>query len=117
MAYWLLVRQKTKSGDQKATSQMDIHKQKWCTPGLNPWSTPLIYTNDIVNNIESHILLFADDTSIYEPLTDSILSIAKVYRDIEWKSNWASQWLIQFNPTKTKYNVYDNVQENRKTDL
>ena len=57
----------------------------------------IMYTNDIVKNIERDILLFADDTSI---LLYSMLSITKVNRDLERLSNWVSQWLIQFNPTK-----------------
>ena len=103
MGYWLLVRQKTKSGDWSATCRMDIH-QTWANSGLNPWSTPLShYTNDTVNNIGSDILLFADEPSILKPIIDTIWSIAKVNRDLEKLSNWDSQWYIRFNPTKTKY--------------
>ena len=66
----------------------------------------LIYVNDIISNIESDILLFADDTCIYEPLCDSGNSIAKINRDLERLSRWASQWLVNFNPSKTKYLIF-----------
>ena len=71
----------------------------------------LIYTNDIVKNIESDILLFADDTCLLETIRDKNLSIDKINRDLERLSNWASQWLVQFNPTKTKYLVFSKKQQ------
>ena len=66
----------------------------------------LIYVNDIINDIESEILLFADDTCIFEPVTDPIQSINKLNRDLEKLSSWAKQWLVNFNPTKTKFLVF-----------
>ena len=74
----------------------------------------LIYTNDIVNNIESEIFLFADDTAILEPLSLGNLSIDKVNRDLVRLSNWASQWLVQFNPTKTKYLIFSKKTERQQ---
>ena len=62
----------------------------------------LIYTNDIVTDIESDIFLFADDTAILEPLTEDNSAVAKINRDLERLGNWASQWLVKFNPIKTK---------------
>ena len=66
----------------------------------------LIYTNDIVEDIECEILLFADDTSLLEPLTDPTLSIAKINRDLHSLGRWAGQWLVTFNPAKTKYMIF-----------
>ena len=42
----------------------------------------LIYIDDIVNDIECNILLFADDTSILETISDPILSFDKINRDL-----------------------------------
>ena len=64
-----------------------------------------IYTNDIVNSIESDILLSADDIPILEHITNNILSIAKENRDVQRLRNLATQWLVKFNPTKTKYMI------------
>ena len=66
----------------------------------------LIYVNDIINHIESEILLFADDTCIFEPVTDPRESILKMNRDLERLSSWATQWLVNFNPTKTKFLIF-----------
>ena len=74
----------------------------------------LIYTNDIVTSIESEIFLFADDTAILEPLSLGNLSIDKVNRDLERLSNWAKQWLVQFNPTKTKYLIFSKKIERQE---
>ena len=60
----------------------------------------LIYLNDIVDNIDCPMYLFADDTSL--------LSIGENWRDVELELNralvlldkWAVNWLIGFNPFK-----------------
>ena len=65
----------------------------------------LIYVNDIINDIESEILLFADDTSMYEPILDPNISIPKVNRDLNRLGSWSMQWLVNFNPLKTKYMI------------
>ena len=66
----------------------------------------IIYINDIIRNIQCEILLFADDTSILETLIDPILSISRVNADLETLRKWASQWLVTFNPMKTKYLIF-----------
>ena len=66
----------------------------------------LIYVDDIVNGIESNIYLFADDTSLLENLTDPILSFEKLNRDLSKLDAWSKQWLVSFNPTKTKYIIF-----------
>ena len=65
----------------------------------------LIYTNDIVDKIESDILLFADDTCLLEPLTNQT-SMHKINRDLDRLDKWATQWLVKFNPSKTKYLIF-----------
>ena len=68
----------------------------------------LIYLNDIVDNIDCPMYLFADDTSL--------LSIGENWRDVELELNralvlldkWAVNWLIGFNPLKTHYLMVSN---------
>ena len=71
----------------------------------------LIYIDDIIEDIKCEILLFADDTSLLEPITDPTLSIAKVNSDLNVLSAWAAQWLVMFNPTKTKYIIFSKKYE------
>ena len=66
----------------------------------------LIYIDDIIDDIESEIFLFADDTSLLEKITNPALSFNKINRDLTKLHNWSKQWLVNFNPTKTKYIVF-----------
>ena len=66
----------------------------------------LIYVDDIVNDIESQILLFADDTSLFEIISDPLISFPRINNDLEKLNSWAKTWLVTFNPTKTKYMIF-----------
>ena len=66
----------------------------------------LIYTNDIVENIESSIYLFADDTSLLHPIDDPIQSYELLNRDLKTLVDWAHQWRVTFNPSKTEYMLF-----------
>ncbi len=65
----------------------------------------LIYINDIVQDIHSNILLFADDTSLVKTLTDEH-SITEINTDLETLRKWSTTWLVNFNPSKTKYMIF-----------
>ena len=59
----------------------------------------LIYVDDIISDIECEILLlFADDTSVLEPVSDPRTSIVKLNRDLGQT--------IAFNPTRTKFLIF-----------
>ena len=62
--------------------------------------------NDIVENINSSIRLFADDTSLYlivdDPKDAAIIlnsDLFKIYR-------WATDWLVSFNPSKSESLIF-----------
>ncbi|MCG7881047.1 MAG: hypothetical protein JAY96_05605 [Candidatus Thiodiazotropha endolucinida] len=61
----------------------------------------IVYINDIVNEIQSNIRLFADDTTLYiiVDLPDSAAQILN--DDLERISLWSELWLVNFNPNKT----------------
>ena len=59
----------------------------------------LIYINDVVNVIDSQVRLFADDTSLFMVVDDPNSTATALNSDI---SDWASQWLVKFNPSKTE---------------
>ena len=56
--------------------------------------------------METNILLYADDTSLLEEISDPLLSFQKINRDLFRLNTWASKWLITFNPLKTEYIVF-----------
>ena len=68
----------------------------------------LIFLNDIVNDINCEINLFADDTSL--------LSMDRNWQTVESELNkalstlelWAENWLVTFNPSKTYYMTISN---------
>ena len=59
----------------------------------------LLYINDIVEDLNYSIRLFADDTSMYiivdDPIQQSHLDLAEIHR-------WADKWLVTFNPGKSE---------------
>ena len=62
----------------------------------------LLYINDIVEDINSSIRLFADDTSLYIIVDDAIQAAETLNSDLEKISRWAQQWLVTFNPAKSE---------------
>ena len=65
----------------------------------------LLYINDLADNISSEAKLFADNTSLFTVVYDIDVATDKLNRDLEIISNWAHQWMIQFNPDKNKQAV------------
>ncbi len=70
----------------------------------------LIYINDIVRQINCTIRLFADDTSLYVIVDNPITAADLLNNDLQTITDWANQWLVKFNPNKTK-----NLLISRKT--
>ena len=62
----------------------------------------LIYINDIVNDINSNIRLFADDTSLYLIVEDPETAADLMNSNLEKIHQWAQSWLVNFNPNKTE---------------
>ena len=59
----------------------------------------VIYINDILENLNSEGLLFADDTKIFRkiPLQEDALNLQF---DIETLKYWSKKWLLCFHPDK-----------------
>ena len=62
----------------------------------------LIYINDISNNLESDVKLFADDTSLFSPVFDANLTADILNNDLVKINQWAHQWKMSFNPNVSK---------------
>ena len=62
----------------------------------------LIYINDIIDNLENQIRLFADDTSLFVTVDSDLNSPAiSLTNDLNKIRLWSAQWLVSFNPSKT----------------
>ncbi|MCG7877682.1 MAG: reverse transcriptase domain-containing protein [Candidatus Thiodiazotropha endolucinida] len=62
----------------------------------------LIYINDIVDNIDSSVRLFADDTTLYLIVDDPHVVARQLNSDLEKIHVWAERWLVKFNPAKSE---------------
>ena len=60
----------------------------------------IIYMNDIIDDIESDILIFADDTSLFATGSDPAETVLQLNRDLQKISNWAQTWKVKFNTKK-----------------
>ena len=62
----------------------------------------IIYINDITANIESDILIFADDTSLLVSGKSPEETTKIINRDLERISCWSAKWKVTFNADKSK---------------
>ena len=71
----------------------------------------LVYINDIVKNIDSTVKLFADDTSMYLSLGDTVERSRLLNSDLRKIINWSQKWKVHFNPLKTELMNVSNQQQ------
>ena len=62
----------------------------------------LLYINDIGEDINSSIRLFADDTSLYIIVDHPIQAAEQLNLDLAKIHRWADKWLVTFNPGKSE---------------
>ena len=68
----------------------------------------IIYINNIVENLKSKILIFADDCLLMVSAEDPSQSTKILNDDLETISKWASTWKITFNPDKSQDIIFSN---------
>ena len=68
----------------------------------------IIYMNDITNNLESDILIFADDTSLLASGNDPVETAAMLNRDLVKITDWATKWKVTFNAGKSRDIIFSN---------
>ena len=74
----------------------------------------LVYINDLTENIESQMRLFADDSSIFTPVKGVLCTHEQLVRDLETVSDWGYQWKMVFNPDITKQAIEVVFSVNKK---
>ena len=57
----------------------------------------LIFIDDIVDDLNSDPFLYADDTSLFKPITTREKDVEEIDQDLKQISNWAAQWRVNFN--------------------
>ena len=73
--------------------------------------------NDIIDDIESDIIIFADDTSLFATGTDPAETSAQLNRDLVKISHWAEKWKVQFNAKKSKDVIFSKKYLNNSPPL
>ncbi len=63
----------------------------------------MIYINDISDNLHGNSYLFADDTSLFQPVRNGNInnSVRLVNEDLDMINRWSKQWLVSINAKKT----------------
>ena len=62
----------------------------------------LIFINDIVVVLDTNLRLYADDTSLYIFVDTPVNAALKLNCDLLKIHNWATRWLVTFNPSKSE---------------
>jgi len=62
----------------------------------------LVYINDLVDEVDCAIKLFADDTTLYVTFDDQDACAVSLNTNLTKIKKWADTWLVNFNPTKTE---------------
>ena len=70
----------------------------------------LLYINDIVEDIDSTIRLFADDTSLYIIVDNPVEAANQLNSDLSKIHLWATKWLVKFNPAKSESVIFSRKQ-------
>ena len=65
----------------------------------------LIFINDLPDRLESNVKIFADDTSLFTVMVDSLRSSELLNSDLNFIADWAVQWKMSFNPDPSKQAV------------
>ena len=77
----------------------------------------LVYINDLVDNVNCDIKMFADDTSLFSRVDDPVRSALKLNEDLDTVKLWAWQWKMHFNADKTAEVIFSCRGSNLTTHL
>ena len=64
----------------------------------------LLYINDLPENIQSQVRLFAGDTAVYLTLTN-MQDSQVLQSDLESLQHWERTWDMEFNPGKCRLSI------------
>ena len=77
----------------------------------------LLHINDIADDIECLVRLFADDSSLMYSSENKIEIEGRLNTDLVALDHWAKQWLINFNPQKTEFVIFSLRKDDSSLDL
>jgi hypothetical protein len=65
-----------------------------------------IYINDITDDLDSNLFIYADDTFLFEIVDDVDVSTENINDDLKRISIWSKKWLVSMNPLKCQSVVF-----------
>ena len=68
----------------------------------------LVYINDLAEVVKCNLKMFADDACLYVTVEDPTTSDTSLNEDFTNVQQWADQWLVNWNPSKTKSMLFSN---------
>ena len=74
----------------------------------------IIYANDIPDNLESNVSLYADDTALFTSSKDSNTIITKLQADMDRLKTWCHNNRLTVNAEKTKILIFGNKKQRKK---
>ena len=69
----------------------------------------ILYVNDLIDNLESEALLFADDTCLFASALDPAQTAEILNQDLSKINEWARKWKVTFNPLKSKEIIFSRA--------
>ena len=70
----------------------------------------ILYINDIITDLESEPMIFADDTTLIQSGPDVEHTSSVLNRDLEKITVWAKKWKVEFNAGKSKDMIFSKEQ-------
>ena len=62
----------------------------------------ILYVNDIVNHLNLNLRLYADDATLFITYDNPFEAAEILQHNLDLATQWANNWLVKFNPTKTE---------------
>lgn len=72
----------------------------------------ILYMNDIIHDLTSLPLIYADDTTLAAFGSDTSETAEILNRDLSKISQWAHKWKVKFNASKSKDMIFSNKLQN-----
>ena len=70
----------------------------------------ILYINDIISDLESEPMIFADDTTLIQSGPDVEFTSLILNRDLAKITIWAKKWKVEFNAGKSKDMIFSKEQ-------
>ena len=101
---------------QRVTMEGEISETKCITAGVPQGSILgpilfILYINDLVEELNVDIRLYADDVSLFIQYDNPDQAANQLQENIKKCEQWATKWMVKFNPQKTMSLLFSRKRE------